>query len=114
MKKPDLTKYKTTSTLYLLILIIAAVALIFGWRCTSSSLSNRSADLHIRTLPSRCVKVSKTTTVYRISDVRWTKKASTLMFYSQHQTVVVEADGKLLLLPRQRLNPDSLLHSYRT
>lgn len=31
MKKPDLTKYKTTSTLYLLILIIAAVALIFGW-----------------------------------------------------------------------------------
>ena len=29
MKKPDLTKYKTTSTLYLLILIIAAVALIF-------------------------------------------------------------------------------------
>ena len=82
MKKPDLTKYKTTSTLYLLILIIAAVALIFGWRCTSSSLSNRSADLHIRTLPSRCVKVSKTTTVYRISDVRWTKKASTLMFYN--------------------------------
>ena len=77
MKKPDLTKYKTTSTLYLLILIIAAVALIFGWRCTSSSLSNRSADLHIRTLPSRCVKISKTTTVYRISDVRWTKKAST-------------------------------------
>lgn len=74
MKKPDLTKYKTTSTLYLLILIIAAVALIFGWRCTSSSLSNRSADLHIRTLPSRCVKVSKTTTVYRISDVRWTKR----------------------------------------
>lgn len=68
MKKPDLTKYKTTSTLYLLILIIAAVALIFGWRCTSSSLSNRSADLHIRTLPSRCVKVSKTTTVYRMSD----------------------------------------------
>ena len=35
MKKPDLTKYKTTSTLYLLILIIAAVALVFGWQCTS-------------------------------------------------------------------------------
>ena len=33
MKKPDLTKYKTTSTLYLLILIIAAVALVFGWPC---------------------------------------------------------------------------------
>ena len=32
MKKPDLTKYKTTSTLYLLILIIAAVALVFGWQ----------------------------------------------------------------------------------
>ena len=109
MKKPDLTKYKTTSTLYLLILIIAAVALIFGWRCTSSSLSNRSADLHIRTLPSRCVKVSKTTTVYRISDVRWTKKASTLMFYSQHQTVVVEADGKLLYT--RSLKPDSILHT---
>ena len=109
MKKPDLTKYKTTSTLYLLILIIAAVALIFGWRCTSSSLSNRSADLHIRTLPSRCVKVSKPTTVYRISDVRWTKKASTLMFYSQHQTVVVEADGKLLYT--RSLKPDSILHT---
>lgn len=109
MKKPDLTKYKTTSTLYLLILIIAAVALIFGWRCTSSSLSNRSADLHIRMLPSRCVKVSKTTTVYRISDVRWTKKASTLMFYSQHQTVVVEADGKLLYT--RSLKPDSILHT---
>ena len=109
MKKPDLTKYKTTSTLYLLILIIAAVALIFGWRCTSSSLSNRSADLHIRTLPSRCVKVSKTTTVYRISDVRWTKKASTLMFYSQHQTVVVEVDGKLLYT--RSLKTDSILHT---
>ena len=109
MKKPDLTKYKTTSTLYLLILIIAAVALIFGWRCTSGSLSNRSADLHIRTLPSRCVKVSKTTTVYRISDVRWTKQASTLMFYSQHQTVVVEADGKLLYT--RSLKPDSILHT---
>ena len=86
MKKPDLTKYKTTSTLYLLILIIAAVALVFGWQCTSYSLSNHSADLHIQMLPSRRVKVSKATTVYRISDVRWTKKASTLMFYSQHQT----------------------------
>ena len=96
MKKPDLTKYKTTSTLYLLILIIAAVALVFGWQCTSYSLSNHSADLHIQMLPSRRVKVSKATTVYRISDVRWTKKASTLMFYSQHQTVVVEVDGKLL------------------
>lgn len=84
MKKPDLTKYKTTSTLYLLILIIAAVALVFGWQCTSYSLSNHSADLHIQMLPSRRVKVSKATTVYRISDVRWTKKASTLMFYSQH------------------------------
>ena len=94
MKKPDLTKYKTTSTLYLLILIIAAVALVFGWQCTSYSLSNHSADLHIQMLPSRRVKVSKATTVYRISDVRWTKKASTLMFYSQHQTVVVEVDGK--------------------
>lgn len=59
MKKPDLTKYKTTSTLYLLILIIAAVALIFGWRCTSSSLSNRSADLHIRTLPSGVLRYPK-------------------------------------------------------
>lgn len=48
MKKPDLTKYKTTSTLYLLILIIAAVALVFGWQCTSYSLSNHSADLHIQ------------------------------------------------------------------
>ena len=93
MKKPDLTKYKTTSSLYLLILIIAAVALVFGWQCTSYSLSNHSADLHIQMLPSRRVKGSKATTVYRISDVRWTKKASTLMFYSQHQTVVVEVDG---------------------
>lgn len=110
MKKPDLTKYKTTSTLYLLILIIAAVALIFGWRCTSSSLSNRSADLHIRTLtPSRCVKVSRATTVYRISDVRWTEKAPALMFYTQHQTVVVEADGKLLYT--RSLKPDSILHT---
>ena len=110
MKKPDLTKYKTTSTLYLLILIIAAVALIFGWQCTSGSLSNRSADLHIRTLtPSRCVKVSKTTTVYRISDVRWTEKAPSLMFYTQHQTVVVEADGKLLYT--RSLKPDSILHT---
>lgn len=110
MKKPDLTKYKTTSTLYLLILIIAAVALIFGWQCTSGSLSNRSADLHIRTLtPSRCVKVSRATTVYRISDVRWTEKASTLMFYTQHQTVVVEADGKLLYT--RSLKPDSILHT---
>ena len=33
MKKPDLTKYKTTSTLYLLILIIAAVALFFHAFC---------------------------------------------------------------------------------
>ena len=47
MKKPDLTKYKTTSTLYLHILIIAAGALVFGWQCTSYSLSNHSADLHI-------------------------------------------------------------------
>lgn len=110
MKKPDLTKYKTTSTLYLLILIIAAVALIFGWRCTSGSLSNRSADLHIRTLtPSRCVKVSRATTVYRISDVRWTEKAPSLMFYTQHQTVVVEADGKLLYT--RSLKPDSILHT---
>lgn len=109
MKKPDLTKYKTTSTLYLLILIIAAVSLIFGWRCTSGSLSNHSADLHIRTLPSRCVKVSKATTVYRISDVRWTEKASTLMFYSQHQTVVVEVDGKLLYT--RSLKTDSILHT---
>lgn len=110
MKKPDLTKYKTTSTLYLLILIIAAVALIFGWQCTSGSLSNRSADLHIRTLtPSRCVKVSRATTVYRISDVRWTEKAPSLMFYSQHQTVVVEADGKLLYT--RSLKPDSILHT---
>ena len=30
MKKPDLTKYKTTSTLYLLILIIAAVISAFS------------------------------------------------------------------------------------
>lgn len=109
MKKPDLTKYKTTSTLYLLILIIAAVALVFGWRCTSYSLSNHSADLHIRMLPSRRVKVSKATTVYRISDVRWTKKASTLMFYSQHQTVVVEVDGKLLYT--RSLKTDSILHT---
>lgn len=110
MKKPDLTKYKTTSTLYLLILIIAAVALIFGWQCTSGSLSNRSADLHIRTLtPSRCVKVSRATTVYRISDVRWTEKAPSLMFYTQHQTVVVEADGKLLYT--RSLKPDSILHT---
>ena len=110
MKKPDLTKYKTTSTLYLLILIIAAVTLIFGWQCTSGSLSNRSADLHIRTLtPSRCVKVSRATTVYRISDVRWTEKAPSLMFYTQHQTVVVEADGKLLYT--RSLKPDSILHT---
>ena len=110
MKKPDLTKYKTTSTLYLLILIIAAVALIFGWQCTSGSLSNRSADLHIRTLtPSRFVKVSRATTVYRISDVRWTEKAPSLMFYTQHQTVVVEADGKLLYT--RSLKPDSILHT---
>lgn len=110
MKKPDLTKYKTTSTLYLLILIIAAVALIFGWQCTSGSLSNRSADLHIRTLtPSQCVKVSRATTVYRISDVRWTEKAPSLMFYTQHQTVVVEADGKLLYT--RSLKPDSILHT---
>lgn len=109
MKKPDLTKYKTTSTLYLLILIIAAVALVFGWQCTSYSLSNHSADLHIQMLPSRRVKVSKATTVYRISDVRWTKKASTLMFYSQHQTVVVEADGKLLYT--RSLKTDSILHT---
>lgn len=110
MKKPDLTKYKTTSTLYLLILIIAAVALIFGWQCTSGSLSNRSADLHIRTLtPSRCVKVSRVTTVYRISDVRWTEKAPSLMFYTQHQTVVVEADGKLLYT--RNLKSDSILHT---
>lgn len=110
MKKPDLTKYKTTSTLYLLILIIAAVALIFGWQCTSGSLSNRSADLHIRTLtPSRCVKVSRATTVYRISDVRWTEKAPSLMFYTQHQTVVVEADGKLLYT--RSLKPESILHT---
>ena len=47
MKKPDLTKYKTTSTLYLLILIIAAVALVFGGQCTSYSLSNHRADLHL-------------------------------------------------------------------
>lgn len=109
MKKPDLTKYKTTSTLYLLILIIAAVALVFGWQCTSYSLSNHSADLHIQMLPSRRVKVSKATTVYRISDVRWTKKASTLMFYSQHQTVVVEVDGKLLYT--RSLKTDSILHT---
>lgn len=110
MKKPDLTKYKTTSTLYLLILIIAAVALIFGWQCTSGSLSNRSADLHIRTLtPSQCVKVSRATTIYRISDVRWTEKAPSLMFYTQHQTVVVEADGKLLYT--RSLKPDSILHT---
>ncbi len=74
MKKPDLTKYKTTSTLYLLILIIAAVALVFGWQCTSYSLSNHSTDLHIQMLPSRRVKVSKATTVYRISDVRSNQK----------------------------------------
>ena len=109
MKKPDLTKYKTTNTLYLLILIIAAVALVFGWQCTSYSLSNHSADLHIQMLPSRRVKVSKATTVYRISDVRWTKKASTLMFYSQHQTVVVEVDGKLLYT--RSLKTDSILHT---
>ena len=109
MKKPDLTKYKTTSTLYLLILIIAAVALVIGWQCTSYSLSNHSADLHIQMLPSRRVKVSKATTVYRISDVRWTKKASTLMFYSQHQTVVVEVDGKLLYT--RSLKTDSILHT---
>lgn len=109
MKKPDLTKYKTTSTLYLLILIIAAVALVFGWQCTSYSLSNHSTDLHIQMLPSRRVKVSKATTVYRISDVRWTKKASTLMFYSQHQTVVVEVDGKLLYT--RSLKTDSILHT---
>ena len=113
MKKPDLTKYKTTSTLYLLILIIAAVALVFGWQCTSYSLSNHSADLHIQMLPSRRVKVSKATTVYRISDVRWTKKASTLMFYSQHQTVVVEVDGKLLYTRSKRtvfcIQPDVIV-----
>ena len=51
MKKPDLTKYKTTSTLYLLILIIAAVALVFGWQCTSYSLSSDSADLRVQRLP---------------------------------------------------------------
>ena len=113
MKKPDLTKYKTTSTLYLLILIIAAVALVFGWQCTSYSLSNHSADLHIQMLPSRRVKVSKATTVYRISDVRWTKKASTLMFYSQHQTVVVEVDGCFIRAASKRtvfcIQPDVIV-----
>ena len=110
MKKPDFSKYKKTSTLYLFLLVVTGIALLFGWFSTSSSLNNRSADLYIQTLtPSRVIPVSKATTVYRIYDVQWTEKASTLMFYTQHQTVVVEVDGKLLYT--RSLKADSILHT---
>ena len=110
MKKPNFTKYKKTSTLYLFLLIIAAITLIFGWFRTSSSLSNHSVDNRVRTLtPSKVIKVSSATSVYRISDVLWTEKAPTLMFFTQHQTVVVEADGKLLY--SRNLKADSILHT---
>lgn len=110
MKKPDLGKYKTTSVLYLFLLLVIGGVLLLGWQHTSISLNDRSADDHIRTLtPTDESQLSKTTSYYELSGISWTQEAPVLMFYTQHQTVVVRADG--MLLYTRGLKNDSILHT---
>lgn len=110
MKKPDLGKYKTTSVLYLLLLLVIGIVLFLGWKHTSISLNDRSADSHISILtPTDESQLSAATSFYELSHVSWTQEAPVLMFYTQHQTVVVRADG--VLLYTRGLRNDSILHT---